>query len=146
MMVAFEVLTKPLSIQHLVAHACLEECLYRDCAIMEAWLPFIVCRIIMYPLNITLWLKFSVHDICKFWSHCSHSKHDLHDYHGLFDECPSSHEMMVTIDRDNHIYIQRHNNNGNTKKHQSLLLREISSGPGPSSPLSCFLTCIIHGD
>jgi len=64
----------------------------------------------------------------------------------LFDECPSSHQTMVTIDHDNHIYIQRHNNNGNRKKHQSLLLREISSGPGPSSPLSCFLSWHVYGD
>jgi len=41
------------------------------------------------------------------------------------------------------IYI--HNTiNGNRKKHQSLLLRRIGSGPGPSSPPSCFLSW--HGD
>ena len=34
--------------------------------------------------------------------------------------------------------------NGNRKKHQSLLLRGIGSGPGPSSPPSCFLSW--HGD
>ena len=26
----------------------------------------------VYPQNITVRLKFSVHDICKLWSHCSH--------------------------------------------------------------------------
>ena len=36
--------------------------------------------------------------------------------------------MMIIIDHDN-IYIEYHN--GIRKKHQSLLLREIGSGPGP---------------
>jgi len=38
------------------------------------------------------------------------------------------------------ICIERHNViNGNRKKHQSMLLRGIGSGPGPSSPPLCFL-------
>ena len=49
-------------------------------------------------------LKFSVHDICKLWSHYSHCKHDLHDYIvELFDEYPApfSPEMtMIVIDYD----------------------------------------------
>ena len=36
----------------------------------------------VYPQNITVRLKFSVHYICKLWSHCSHYKQDLHDYCG----------------------------------------------------------------
>jgi len=59
----------------------------------------------------------------------------------LFDEYPtpfSSEMMMIVIDHDTNII------NGNRKKHQSLLLRGIGSGSGPSSPPSCFLSQ--HGD
>jgi len=69
----------------------------------------------------------------------------------LFDEYPApfSREMtMIVIDHDTNIYnyIEHTCNiiNGNRKKHQSLLLRGIGSGPGPSSPPSCFLSW--HGD
>jgi len=61
----------------------------------------------------------------------------------FFDEWPApfSLEMMIIINHDNNICIEWHNNiNGNRKKHQSLLLREIGSCPGPSSPPSCFLS------
>ena len=122
--------------------------IFRNCAIVEAWLPFMTCRKCihdvenMYPQNITVRLKFSVHDICKLWSHYSHYKHDLHDYrealwwvlHPLF---PWGDKV---IDHDTSIYIEWHNIiHGNRKKRQSLLFREIGSGPGPSSP-SCFFS------
>ena len=55
---------------------------------------------------------------------------------------PFSPEMtMIVIDRDTNIYIEWHNINiinGNRKK-QSLLLKGIGSGPGPSSPPLIFL-------
>jgi len=63
----------------------------------------------MYPQNITVRLKVSVHDICKFGSHCSHCKHGLHDYYGALDEYlpPLSPEMtMIVIDHDPNIYIE----------------------------------------
>ena len=79
--------------------------IFRNCAIVEAWLPFMTCRECihdvqnMYPQNITVRLKFSVHDICKLWSHCSHYKHDLHDYRELFDEysAPFSPEVIRSL-------------------------------------------------
>ena len=82
-MAAFEVLTESLSIRHLVLTTAKRNsyqpvlvCIYRNCAIVEAWLPFMTCR--------TCILKtLTVHDICKLWSHCSHCKHDPHDYHGV---------------------------------------------------------------
>ena len=52
--------------------------IYRNCAILEAWLPFITCEYVSseyYCHDVRL--KFSVQDICKLWSHCSHCKHDL---------------------------------------------------------------------
>ena len=55
----------------------------------------------MYPQNITVRLKFSVHDnICKLWSHCSHYKHDLHmTIVELFDEysAPFSPEVIRSL-------------------------------------------------
>ena len=51
--------------------------IYRNCAILEAWLPFMTLN--MYPQNITVRLKFSVQDICPLWSHSSHCKNDLYD-------------------------------------------------------------------
>ena len=72
----------------------------------------------------------------------------------IFDEYPTpfSPEMvMIVIDHYTNIYsyIYIVNDiiiiiNGNRKKHQSLLLKGIGSGPGPSSPPSCFLSW--HGD
>ena len=53
-----------------------------NCTIMEAWIPFMTCRIIMHPQNVTVRQKFSVHNVCKLWSHCSHCNHILHDYRG----------------------------------------------------------------
>ena len=62
----------------------------------------------------------------------------------IFDECltPSSPEIMIIIGHDTNIYIERYNLN--RKKHQSLLLRGIGSGSGPSSPPPSFLSW--HGD
>ena len=84
--------------------------IYRNCAILEAWLPFqawlpfMTYGIIMYPQNITFRLKFSVQNICKLWSHCSHCKHDLHDCREY--PAPFSPEMtMIVIDHDTNIYI-----------------------------------------
>jgi len=62
---------------------------------------------------------------------------------------PFSPEMtMIVIDRDTNIYIEWDNKYFQWKqKHQSLLLREIGSGPGPSSPppldLASFLDMVI---
>ena len=84
-------------------------------------------------------LKFSVHDICKLWSHCSHYKHDLHDYRGVLWWVlrPLFTWGDKVIDHDTNIYIEIIH--GNRKERQSLLFRGIGSGPGPSSPPSCFL-------
>jgi len=65
------------------------------------------------------------------WSHCMHDPDDYCD-----NALPSSPEMIIIIDHN----IYRLNDNGNRKKHQSLLLREISSALGPSSPPSRFLS------
>jgi len=58
----------------------------------------------------------------------------------LFDEYPSpiSSEMMMIVLFTTPINIYTYNLyiNGNKKKHQSLLLRGIGSGPGASSPPS----------
>ena len=108
--------------------------IYRNCAILEAWLPseawipFMTCWICI------LRLKFSVQDICKLWSHCSHCKHDLHECHE-YSTSFSPEMTMIIIDHDTNIYIEWHNKYYQWKqKHQSLLLRGIGSGPGPSSP------------
>ena len=61
----------------------------------------------------------------------------------LFDEysAPFSPEVIRSLIRKTNIYIEWHNIiHGNRKECQSLLLRGISSGPGPSSPLTCFLS------
>jgi len=63
----------------------------------------------------------------------------------LFDEYPtpfSPEIAMIVIDYDTNVYINIIHEN--RKKHQSLLLRGVGSGPGPSSPPSCFLSW--HGN
>jgi len=119
-------------------------CIYRNSVIMEAWFPFMN----MHP--------------CMTLEYAS-SEHHCHANCGaialitsttymtiveLFDEypVPFSPEMTMTvIDHDTNIYIKWHHIiNGNRKEHQSLLLRGIGSGPGPSSPPSCILSW--HGD
>ena len=123
-------------------------CIYHNCAVVEAWLPFMMCRICILRTLLAR-LKFSVHDMCKLWSHCSHCKCELHDYHGALRWIP---RPLLPWDDDDrhwsrhqHLYIEWHDVlNANRKKHRSLLLRGIGSGPGPSSPPFCFLSW--HGD
>ena len=100
---------------------------------------FLSWRVEMYPQNINVpgWCFLFMLRVCKLWSHCSHCKHDLHDYHGAlwWIPCP----LLPWDDDDSHWsrhqhYILNDIIDGNRKKHQSLLLKGIGSGPGPSSP------------
>ena len=123
--------------------------IYRNCAIVEAWLPFMTCRIWILR---TLTCQAEV--FCSWYMQIVESLQSLQArpmwlFVELFDEYPAPFfpEMMViVIDHDTKIYyIQWHNIiNGNRKKHQSLLLGGIGCGPGPSSPPSCFLSW--HGN
>ena len=108
---------------------------------MEVWLPFMMCRIYCILRTLLSGWSFLFMIIHKLWSHCSHCKHDLHNYRVDEWPTPSSREMITIADHDNNIYIEWHNNsiNGNREKYQSLLLKEIGSGPGPSSLPSMFL-------
>ena len=116
--------------------------IYHDCAIMEAWLPFMTCRIWTIRTWLSGCMKFSVHDNNNYVN-CGAIVVIASTVYAtimeLSDElpAPSPNEMTVTIDLDNNINIEWHNINGSRKKHQSLLLREI----GSSSPTSCSLSC-----
>ena len=141
MMAAFEVLFESLSIRHLVAHTARRNFyqpvlvrIFHNCpSWRRGFLSWHVENVSMtYRIFIlrTLLsrLKFSVHDICKLWSHCSHYKHDLHDYCGalwwvLRPLFPWGDKV---IDHDTNIYIEWHNIiHGNRKERQSLLLRVL---------------------
>ena len=119
--------------------------IYRNCAILEAWLPsrrgFLrgVASfhdvLNMYPQNIIVRLKFSVQDVCKLWSHCSHCKHDLHDCHEY--STPFSPEMtMIIIDHKTNIYIEWHNKYYQWKQKEApkLAVEGNRFWSGPSSP------------
>ena len=98
---------------------------YRNCAIVEAWLPFMTCRICI------------LRTLLSGWSFCSWYVQIVERLQSLqaqptwltwsSDEYPTpfSPEMtMVVIDNDTNIYIEWHNIiNESRKKHQNLLLR-----------------------
>jgi len=98
-------------------------------------------RIIMYPQDITVRLKFSVHD--NIYANCgaivvttSMTYMTIVEH---FDEYSSPFSPEVIRSSLTSIL-----NDINRKEHQSLPLRGIGSGPGPSPPPSCFLSW--HGD
>ena len=123
--------------------------IFRNCAIVEAWLPFMTCRktyrICILRTSLSGWsFLFMIHVYVNCGAIAVIYKHDLHDYRGalwwvLRPRFPWGDKV---IDHDTNIYIEIIH--GNRKEHQSLLLRGIGSGPGASSPPSCFLSW--HGD
>jgi len=105
MMVAFEVLTKSLSIRHLAVHnrrnSCqpVLVCIYCNCAIVEAWLPsWRVDLSSMYPQNIIVRLKLSVRENANCGT-IQWLQSLQHDYGGALDEYPApfSSEMMMMV-------------------------------------------------
>ena len=106
--------------------------IFRYCAIVKAWLPFMLCRktyrICILRTSLSGWsFLFMIYVNCgALW----------------WVLCPLFPWGDKVIDHDTNSYIDIIH--GNRKERQSLLLRAIGSGPGPSSPPSCFLSW--HGD
>ena len=82
-------------------------CIYHNCAIVEAWLPFMTCRICIFRTLLAR-LKFSVHDMCNCGAIAVITSATYMTIMELFDEYPgpfSPERMMVVIDHDTNIYI-----------------------------------------
>ena len=123
-------------------------CIYRNCAIVEVWLPFMMCRTCILK---TLTCQADV--FCSWYMQIVEPLQSLQarptwlSWSSLINALPPSPlrwwwlSLIITPT----LYIEWHIIiNGNRKKHQSLLLKGLGSGPGPSSPPSCFLSW--HGD
>jgi len=108
LMVAFEVLTEslPIDIWWLTtargnSYQPVLVCI--NCAIVEAWLPFMTWRTCILK---TFTCQAEVFCSCKLWSHCSHCKHDLHDNHGTLWWIP---RPLLPWDDDDSHWSRHHN-------------------------------------
>ena len=129
--------SRPLGGKFLPTCTCLYLPYTRNCAIMEAWLPFMTCRICILRTLLSGWSSLS------WYMQIVEPLQSLQEW----PTWPSWSSLMNTPPPspwDDNLYWMTNIINGNSKKHQSLLLRGVGSGPGPSSPPSCFLSW--HGD
>ena len=118
--------------------------IFRNCAIVEALLPFMTCRktyrLCIVRTSLSDWsFLFMIYVNCGAIAVITSTTYTT--IAQLFDEYSAPFPWAdKVIDHDTNIYIEWHNIiHGNRKECQSLLLRGIGSGPGPSSPPSCFL-------
>jgi len=165
MMAAFEVLSESLSIRHRwlttarrISYQTVLVRIFRNCAIVEAWLPFTTCRKInvsmMYGICILRTSLSGWSFVFMIYANCGAiavipSMTYIHDYRGalwwvLHPLSPEVIRSLIMTPTSilNDIILS----NGNRKECQSLLLRGIGSGPGPSSPpyhLASFLGMVI---
>jgi len=109
MMIAFEVLTESLSIQHLVAQTArrnsYQPVLVRNCAIVEAWLPFMMCSIcILRTLLSGLSFLFRIYANCG--AIVGIASMTYMTIVELFAEHPTpfSREVTIVINHDTYIY------------------------------------------